>query len=99
VARTNSPVPEGSVRRRVIVRGNVQGVFFRDSTREQAEQQGVSGWVSNRSDGAVEAVLEGPADAVERVLKFLHDGPSRADVDDVEVREEEPEDLSSFEVR
>ena len=92
-------MPEEPVRRRVIVRGNVQGVFFRDSTREQATQQGVNGWVSNRSDGAVEVVLEGPADAVERVLKFLQDGPSRADVEDVEVSEEEPEGLSSFEVR
>ncbi len=59
----------------------------------------MNGWVSNRSDGAVEAVLEGPAEAVERVLKFLQDGPSRADVEDVEVSEEEPEGLSSFEVR
>ena len=92
-------MPDEPVRRRAIVRGNVQGVFFRDSTREQAEQQGVKGWVSNRSDGAVEAVLEGPADAVERVLNFLQDGPSRADVEDVEVSEEEPEGLSSFEVR
>ena len=70
----NSPVPERPVRRRAIVRGNVQGVFFRDSTREQAEQQGVGGWVSNRSDGAVEAVLEGPPDAVERVLRFSTTG-------------------------
>jgi acylphosphatase len=92
-------VPEESVRRRAIVRGNVQGVFFRDSTREQAEQHGVNGWVSNRSDGAVEVVLEGPASAVERVLEFLHAGPSRADVEDVEVTEEKPEGLSSFEVR
>jgi acylphosphatase len=87
------------IRRRAVVRGNVQGVFFRDSTREQAETHGVHGWVSNRSDGAVEAVLEGPADAVERVLQFLRDGPSRADVEDVDVHEEEPEGLSSFEVR
>jgi acylphosphatase len=92
-------VAEESIRRRAVVRGNVQGVFFRDSTREEASKHGVSGWVSNRSDGAVEAVLEGPADAVERMLQFLSDGPSRADVEDVEVTEEEFEGLSSFEVR
>lgn len=92
-------MPDDAIRRRAVVRGNVQGVFFRDSTREEAQKQGVHGWVSNRSDGAVEAVLEGPAEAVERVLRFLEDGPSRADVDGVEVEEEEPEGLSSFEVR
>jgi acylphosphatase len=92
-------VPDDPIRRRAVVRGNVQGVFFRDSTREEAEKHGVNGWVSNRSDGAVEAVLEGPADAVNDVLRFLKEGPSRADVEDVEVSEEEPEGLSAFEVR
>jgi acylphosphatase len=92
-------VPDEPIRRRAVIRGNVQGVFFRDSTRDEAEKQGVKGWVSNRSDGAVEAVLEGPAEAVERVLRFVREGPSRADVEDVAVSEEEPEGLSSFEVR
>ena len=92
-------MPEETIRRRATVHGNVQGVFFRDSTQEQAEKHGVNGWVSNRSDGSVEAVLEGPADAVNEVLRFLKDGPSRADVEDVEISEEEPEGLSSFEVR
>jgi acylphosphatase len=82
-----------------VVHGNVQGVFFRDSTREQAEHHGVRGWVSNRSDGAVEAVLEGPRQAVDAVLSFFEDGPDRANVDRVEVDEETPEGLSSFEVR
>ncbi len=90
---------EETIRRRAVIQGNVQGVFFRDSAREEAEKQGVNGWVSNRSDGGVEAVLEGPSDAVERVLQFLREGPSRADVEDVEVAEEDPEGLSSFEVR
>ena len=92
-------MPDDSIRRRAVVRGNVQGVFFRDSTREEAEKRGVSGWVSNRSDGAVETVIEGPREAVEAMLEFLERGPSRADVEDVEVSEEEPEGLSSFEVR
>jgi acylphosphatase len=89
----------GPIRRRAIVHGRVQGVFFRDSTRERANAQGVSGWVSNRSDGAVEAVLEGPPDAVDRVLSFLHTGPRSASVDHVDVSDEEPEGISGFSVR
>jgi acylphosphatase len=80
-----------AVRRRVVVRGDVQGVFFRDSTREQAEARGLSGSVTNRDDGAVEAVFEGPPDAVEALVAFCREGPSRASVEDVEVIEEEPE--------
>jgi acylphosphatase len=80
-----------AVRRRVVVRGDVQGVFFRDSTRKEAESRGVSGSVTNRPDGAVEAVFEGPRDAVDALIAFCREGPSRADVDDVEVTEEEPE--------
>jgi acylphosphatase len=80
-----------AVRRRVVVRGDVQGVFFRDSTRERAEARGVSGSVTNRDDGAVEAVFEGPPDAVEAMVAFCREGPSRASVEDVEVIEEEPE--------
>lgn len=87
------------VRRRVKVHGRVQGVFFRDSARERAESSGVAGWVTNRSDGTVEAVLEGPADAVDRMLRFLESGPPRADVEDLEISEEEPEGLTGFEVR
>jgi acylphosphatase len=91
-----SPEP---VRRRAVVQGSVQGVFFRDSTRERARAHGVSGWVCNRSDGALEAVLEGPAESVDRVLRFLQTGPPQAQVENVEISEEEPEGLSGFEVR
>jgi acylphosphatase len=87
------------MRRRVIVRGRVQGVFFRDSTRRVAERAGVAGWVRNRSDGAVEAVLEGDDAAVNRMLEFIERGPGRAEVDDVEWSEEEPEGLHGFEIR
>ena len=87
------------VRRRVIVRGFVQGVFFRDSTWRLARQHGVSGWVANRPDGAVEAVFEGEADAVERLVAFSRKGPRGAQVESVEVAEEEPEGLSGFAVR
>jgi acylphosphatase len=82
---------EDAVRRRVVVRGSVQGVFFRDSTRKEAEARGLSGSVTNRSDGAVEAVFEGAPEAVEAMVRFCREGPSRAQVEDVEVIEEQPE--------
>ena len=88
-----------SVRRSVVARGRVQGVFFRDSTRREAERRGVSGWARNRSDGAVEAVFEGPPEAVEAMVGFVRRGPGHAEVSDVEVREEQPEDLSGFSIR
>ena len=93
------PANANRIRRRAIVRGRVQGVFFRDSTRERANAHGVAGWVSNRSDGAVEAVLEGPPEAVQRLLRFLETGPPQASVDHLDVSEEEPEGLTGFSVR
>jgi acylphosphatase len=87
------------VRRRVVVRGRVQGVFFRDSVRQRARAHGVSGWVSNRSDGAVEAVLEGPPEAVQRLVRFCETGPPQAEVSDVAIRDEPPEGLSGFQIR
>jgi acylphosphatase len=87
------------VRRRVVVHGHVQGVFFRDSTRREAERRGVSGWVSNRADGAVEAVFEGPAADVEALVDFASRGPRGAEVLDVETSDEPPEDLSGFDIR
>jgi acylphosphatase len=87
------------VRRRVIVQGLVQGVFFRDSTRRLAQRHGVAGWVANRADGAVEAVFEGEDDAVERLVAFSREGPRGARVDSVEATDEEPEGLTGFAVR
>lgn len=81
------------------MRGNVQGVFFRDSTREQAASRGVAGWVRNTPEGAVEAVFEGQPQDVEAMLDFCRSGPDRADVRDVDVAEESPEGLTGFEVR
>jgi acylphosphatase len=83
----------------VIVHGEVQGVFFRDSTRDEAERRGVAGWVTNRSDGAVEAVFEGEPDAVAALVSFCREGPSRASVSRVEEEQEEPEGLDGFSVR
>jgi acylphosphatase len=87
------------IRRRVVIRGNVQGVFFRDTTRRMAESRGVAGWVSNRPDGSVEAVFEGEQDAVESMIGFCREGPRGAEVDDVEVSEEEPAGSSGFSIR
>jgi acylphosphatase len=87
------------IRRRVIVQGRVQGVFFRDSVRERARAHGVSGWICNRSDGAVEAVLEGRPDHVDRVVRFCKIGPRQASVDRINVTEEEPEGIIGFEIR
>lgn len=82
------------------MRGRVQGVFFRDSTRREAVARGVSGWVRNRADGSVEAVFEGPADAVEALVEWCRLGPDRAQVEDMDVSVEEPPDgLDGFEVR
>jgi acylphosphatase len=87
------------IRRRVVVHGHVQGVFFRDSTRRLAQQHDVAGWVSNRWDGTVEAVFEGQADAVERLVAFCRRGPRGAQVEHVDVTDEEPEGLTGFGVR
>jgi acylphosphatase len=87
------------IRRRVVIAGLVQGVFFRDSTRRLARQHEVSGWVANRADGSVEAVFEGEPDAVERLVSFSREGPRGARVDSVQVVDEEPEGLDGFELR
>lgn len=86
------------IRRRVVVHGRVQGVFFRDSVRQRAHARGVHGGVRNRADGAVEAVFEGPPDAVDALVRFCETGPSGARVRHVEVAEETPEGLDGFEV-
>jgi acylphosphatase len=83
----------------VVVHGHVQGVFFRETLRRRAGSLRVQGWVVNRGDGAVEAVLEGERDAVERLVEFCREGPRGARVDWVDVVAEEPEGLNGFEVR
>ncbi|MEV0270271.1 acylphosphatase [Hamadaea sp. NPDC050747] len=78
------------IRRRVVVAGLVQGVYFRDTCRRQALAHNVSGWVRNRRDGAVEAAFEGAPDDVERLLRWAKRGPEDAVVKSVTVDEEEP---------
>jgi acylphosphatase len=85
--------------RRVVVRGRVQGVFFRDATRRRARELGVAGWVCNRSDGAVEAWFEGPEEAVAAAVAFVREGPPRARVDAVEETAPAAEGHTGFEVR
>ena len=86
-------------RAHVFVSGRVQGVSFRDATRSQAEQLGLSGWVRNTQDGQVEAVFEGERDTVQQIIEWCKSGPSSADVEDVSVENEQPENLSGFKVR
>jgi acylphosphatase len=82
----------------VVIHGRVQGVFFRDTMRRRAEARGVTGWVTNRGDGTVEAALEGRRADIEALLGFCKQGPSGADVQRVDVRDEEPEGLTSFKI-
>lgn len=96
---TNGPT-KAQRRVRVFVDGRVQGVFFRATTRAVAQQLGLTGWVRNLRDGRVEIVAEGPADAVERLLRWAKTGPDGAVVTDTDVREEAYRgEFDSFRVR
>ncbi|MDZ7702702.1 MAG: acylphosphatase [Halobacteriales archaeon] len=86
-------------RAHVYVSGRVQGVFFRATTREAAAEHGVDGWVRNLDDGRVEAVFEGPREAVEAMVEFCHEGSPAAEVRDVEVGYGAPEGHDGFEIR
>jgi acylphosphatase len=86
------------IRRRVVVSGHVQGVFFRDSVHRRATQRGVTGWVRNRSDGSVEAVFEGEAADVDDLVEFCSTGPRGAAVESVDVTQEEPRREHGFTV-
>jgi acylphosphatase len=87
------------IRRRVTVRGRVQGVFFRETVRRRALSARVTGWIRNNPDGTVEAVFEGEPHAVERLVDFCREGPRGARVEWVDVVSEEPEGVTGFETR
>jgi acylphosphatase len=87
------------VRRRLVIRGRVQGVFFRDTLRRVAEQNGVAGWARNTPEGTVEAVLEGDEERIARVVEFAQRGPEGASVEDVDEQQEQPEGLTGFRIR
>ncbi len=83
----------------MLISGRVQGVFFRDACARRARQAGVAGWVKNRADGRVEAVLEGSPQAVENLVAWCRQGPGHAEVSDVEVVEERPAGLEGFRIQ
>ena len=87
------------VRRRIRAHGRVQGVFFRDSVRREAQARGVAGWAANRGDGTVEAVFEGDAGAVDALVEACRRGPGHAEVERLEIADETPEGLHGFQVR
>lgn len=86
-------------RARVVIRGRVQGVFFRVETRERAQSLGLAGWVRNNPDGTVEAVFQGKRDRVDSMLAWCRRGPAAAHVEDVEVEWAEPRTEDGFATR
>ncbi len=94
-----NPRAEGLTRRRVLVHGRVQGVWFRGSTEAEAQRTGARGWVRNRCDGSVEAVFEGTREVVEAMVGYCRTGPRWAEVERVDVTPEDPEGLADFRVR
>jgi acylphosphatase len=87
------------VRAHMYVAGKVQGVFFRQNTKRQAQSRGVCGWVSNLSDGRVEAVFEGEEESVKEVIAYCRSGPSFAKVEQVDVFFEDPQgDFLDFKI-
>ena len=86
-------------RARVVVRGSVQGVFFRVETRDRARSLGLAGWVRNQPDGSVEAAFEGEAERIESMVEWCRSGPAGARVDDMEVAWGDPEGEDGFSIR
>ena len=87
-------------RAHVYVSGDVQGVFYRDSTRQKARQLGLSGWVKNLPDGRVEALFEGPSEKIREMVRWCEQGPPHAAVENVDVEfDSARQDFSRFEVR
>jgi acylphosphatase len=86
-------------RAHVLVRGAVQGVFFRAEMRDRARSLGLGGWVRNTPDGAVEAVFEGDEQRVESIVDWCRRGPRGAHVEDVDVTWAAPEGEQGFAIR
>lgn len=84
--------------RHILVSGRVQGVFFRASAKDKADELNLTGWVRNKNDGTVEAYAEGADDALQQFINWCHQGPSEAEVNDVNVNEVHEEKLGSFEI-
>lgn len=88
----------GPIRKRVLVSGRVQGVFFRDTCRRRAEDLGVAGSANNLPDGRVEVILEGDNQPVDELIDWCRSGPRHARVDSIEVEEEQPSGLRGFRI-
>ena len=84
--------------KRISISGTVQGVFFRASTKEKADEHGVQGWVRNVEDGSVEIHAQGPDDAMEQFIAWCHEGPPTANVLNVRIENVEEDSFSSFEI-
>lgn len=91
-------VTEDTLAVQLAVRGLVQGVFFRDSVRREAQRRGVAGWAANLPDGTVEVVLEGRAKDVHELIAYCERGPRGANVTGVELTPREPEGLGGFQI-
>ena len=91
--------PPGPTSLRVVVRGRVQGVFFREATVRRARELGVMGWVRNADNGSVLVHAEGPEGALDRLVEFLRKGPRAARVEDVEVEKAKVEGHEQFAIR
>lgn len=96
---TAEPPERDVVARRVAVHGHVQGVYFRDTCRREAQRVGVTGWVRNDPEGSVTALFEGSATAVDQMVAWCHEGPPRARVDRVDVVEAAAEGAATFDVQ
>ena len=84
----------------VYVSGDVQGVFFRAYTRDEARKRGLEGWVCNTDDGRVEAVIEGEESALKEMVIWLHKGTPYSNITNVEIIREEPSKIfNSFDIR
>jgi acylphosphatase len=79
------------ITRHLVIHGRVQGVYFRDSMRQQARRLGVTGWVRNRRDGTVEAVVSGKPDTIEKITEWARHGPPTAKVTDIQVEDAQGE--------
>ena len=84
---------------RVLISGRVQGVWFRASTKQKAEMLGVNGWVKNTNNGCVEAVFEGDAEIVDKIIEWCRSGPPLANVENVYVKTQDTADFNSFEIK
>jgi len=93
-----TPTTPEEIRRRVLVEGRVQGVFFRQTCVREAASRGVAGWVRNRSDGRVEGVFQGAPAAVQAMVAWCRAGPPGARVDELEVVDEPPQGANGFRV-